>query len=105
MSDDQPTPWELVRAVETLRRSGAKVVLGPSARAVRLFSRGEVAEMLSVSVDWMKAHEAAEFPGRMKIPGGEWRITLKDVEAALDRWRSLMPGAAGRAANRPENVE
>lgn len=89
MKPAKPTPWEIVRAVEVLRESGATVVLGPSARTVRLFSRGEVAEMLSVSVTWVREHEKHEFPNRMKIPGGEVRITLKDLEDAVDRWRGM----------------
>jgi len=45
--------------------------------------------MLSVSVTWVREHEKHEFPNRMKIPGGEVRITLKDLEDAVDRWRGM----------------
>jgi hypothetical protein len=84
-----PSPWEIVHAVDTLRQAGAVVVLGATGRAVRLFSRGEVAEMLSCSVRWVREHET-EFPGRLKMPGGEVRIPLRDLEAACARWR-LVP--------------
>lgn len=93
-----PTPWDICRAVDVLRAAGATVVLGGrAASAVRLLSRHEVAEALSVSLAWVKAHET-EFPGRVKIPGGDVRIPVRDVEAALDRWRVAAPVSFAEAA-------
>ena len=91
---DQPTPWEIVRAVGILRAAGIVVVLGSrSASSIRLMSREEVAEALGVSVSWVRAHEA-EFPGRVKVPGGDVRIPVADVEAAIERWRAPREVAA-----------
>lgn len=89
MSRDQvPSPWEICRAVDTLRAAGAVVVIsGRAASAVRFLTREEVAEALQLSVSWVRAHEY-EFPGRVKVPGGDVRIPLADLEAAIQRWRS-----------------
>lgn len=91
MKDGQPTPWDICRAVDTLRAAGATIVLaGRAASAVRFLTREEVAEALAMSLTWVKAHEH-EFPGRVKVPGGDVRIPIRDVEAALDRWRVATP--------------
>lgn len=90
----EPTPWEICRAVETLRSAGAVVVLGGrAATAIKLMSRDEVAEALGVSVSWVRAHEQ-EFAGRVKVPGGDVRIPVADVEAAIERWRAPREVAA-----------
>jgi hypothetical protein len=84
----KPTPWDVVRAVETFRDVGAAVVLPDSAAGgrIRVFSVQDVSEMLNVSKGWIRAH-MDEFPGVSRLPGGDLRIPICDVEAALDRWR------------------
>lgn len=85
---ETPTPWEICRAVDTLRSAGCVVVLaGRAAGAVRFLTRSELAEALSVSITWVKDHES-EFANRVKIPGGDVRIPVADVEAAIERWRA-----------------
>lgn len=92
--DASPSPWEICRAVDTLRQAGAVVVLsGRAAAAVRFLTREEVAEALQLSVSWVRQHES-EFPNRIKVPGGDVRIPLADVEAAIERWRAPKQEAA-----------
>ena len=92
--DASPSPWEICRAVDTLRSAGCVVVLsGRAAGAVRFLTREEVAEALQLSVSWVRQHEE-EFPNRIKVPGGDVRIPLSDVEAAIERWRSPKQEAA-----------
>ena len=92
--DATPTAWEIVRAVDTLRAAGAVVVLsGRADAAIRFLTREEVAEALALSVSWVRQHES-EFPNRVKVPGGDVRIPLSDLEAAIERWRSPKQEAA-----------
>jgi hypothetical protein len=61
--------------------------------AVRLYSLNDVADMLNVHTGWVRTH-LEEFPGRLKLPGGDYRIPIGDIESALDRWRGTIPEAA-----------
>ena len=53
---------------------------------LHLLSRDEAAKALGMSVSWVRGHEE-EFPNRVKVPGGDVRIPVSDIEAALRRWR------------------
>lgn len=53
----------------------------------RQLSLGAVAVRLDCSVDWVRAH-LSEFPNAWRMPGGELRIPVSDVNA-LARGRRL----------------
>jgi len=96
MKDDSPTPWELTHALDTARRGGCVIqIRTPGSGVVRLFSIADVADMLSVHSGWVRSH-IEEFPKHVKMPGGDIRIPLTDIETALDRWRTTFPVAVGK---------
>jgi len=48
----------------------------------------EASEIVNFSKSWVRAH-MDEFPNAVRAPGGDVRIPLSDIEAALDRWRKV----------------
>lgn len=73
--------WSLcpMHLVMQLRRLGLRIDVP---RAPRFFSLQEVADMLSVSVSWVRQH-LDQFPGRIQLSGGDRRIPLTDVEDVI----------------------
>jgi hypothetical protein len=94
MKRDQVTPWELTHALETARRGGCVIQITLSgATPLRFYSVSDVAEMLEVNSSWVRAHYE-EFPNRVLLPGGDIRIPIADIQAALERWRGNFPAEA-----------
>jgi hypothetical protein len=84
-----PTPWQIVHAVDTLTMAGARFTLEPG-HPVRVVSAAAAAEVLDVSVAWVRDH-MEEFPGAVRLPGGLVRIPVRDLEALLARNRLPRP--------------
>ena len=61
--------------------------------SLKLFSVADVADMLQVHSGWVRVH-LEEFPGKVRLPGGDIRIPLADIKAALERWREAFPEEA-----------
>ena len=84
----QRRPWEVIRALEVLRDVGGLIVVPESVagRRFQFVPPAEAAQMVSMSIDWLRNH-LDEFPSTIKLPGGDLRISLDDIEAVLDRMR------------------
>ena len=68
-----------------LQQAGARFV-GEYTLELRMCTRGQVAEMLGVEPEWVTDY-LSEFPGAIRLDGGDLRIPYSDVEEALVRWR------------------
>ena len=96
MKRDQITPWELVHAIETVRKGGCVIQVSfPGTGPIRFYSVADVAEMLEVNSSWIRAHYD-EFPNKVMLPGGDIRIPLADIQSAIERWRGNFPAEALR---------
>lgn len=86
------TPLELTGLVNTLREVGIPIVVESGhLAALRSVSRAEAAELLGMSVTWIRQHEG-EFPNRWKA-GEDVRIPVSDLTAYVQR-RRVVPEAA-----------
>jgi len=87
---NKPTPWDVVRAVEILRDMGFCMLLPNNAIGNKLkqVTVDEASEIVNFSKSWVRAH-MEEFPNASRAPGGDVRIPISDIEAALDRWRKV----------------
>ena len=72
----KPTPWEVAQAVETLRAIGCVFSIPSS---VRFYSVTETASALRANPKFIKEH-LDEFPGSMRLPGGQIRIPFNAIK-------------------------
>lgn len=76
------TPLEVQGLVMTLREVGIPIVVDSSrVSAIRSLTRREAADLLGVSVSWIRAHED-KFPNRWRA-GEDVRIPLADLESYI----------------------
>lgn len=85
----EPTPFEIVRAVEVLREFGIQINF-PRLNNLKLATVEETAQLLRVDPSWVRRH-FSEFPGLIKLEGGAVRIPIRDLENFLERWRATRP--------------
>lgn len=96
MKRDEVTPWELTHALETARRAGCVIQIRISGESpLKYYSVSDAADMIDVNSSWIRAHYE-EFPNKVLLPGGDIRIPVADIIAALDRWRGNFPREAMR---------
>lgn len=80
------TPLEAQGLVSTLRETGIPLILESSrVAALRSLSRKEAADLLGVSVSWIRDNEH-HFPRRWRA-GEEIRIPIGDLESYIERQR------------------
>jgi hypothetical protein len=94
INDEQrPSAFELMEAIETFRRAGMAIMLPDTVegRRIKVFAVRDVALILDCSTEFIKSH-LDEFPEASRMPGGEIRIPLEDIKAALERWRIRQAG-------------
>jgi hypothetical protein len=85
-NQDSPSPFEIVRAVETLRAAG--YMFSPPqnvATRFRLYTLAEAAELTGMDLTWLRRHQD-EFPNALKPPDSPRRLRECDIEAAYKRW-------------------
>jgi len=103
MKRDQVTPWELTHALETARIAGCVIQITlRGAAPIKFYSVADVADMMNINSAWVRAHYE-EFPNKVLLPGGDIRIPLDDIQAALGRWRGNFPREAMRRLELSEN--
>lgn len=73
---------ELRDAIETLTRAGAVFCLPTD----KHLSIAEAASRLDCSEDWLRKHKS-EFPNLWRMPGGELRFPVADIEGLAKRNR------------------
>ena len=81
--------WSLCpeHLVMLLRRLDVRIDVPRAPRFLRL---PEVADMLGVSVSWVRQH-LDDFPNRIQLSGGDRRIPMTDVEALAAASREVAP--------------
>jgi hypothetical protein len=84
MNEPMPTPWEVTHAVDILRAAGFNILLKAG---IQVSTVVETAKALSVHPKWIKSH-LKEFPGAVRLPGGELRIPVDDIRTFLKRKRT-----------------
>jgi excisionase family DNA binding protein len=70
-------------ALETLAGAGFSIA-PPAAERCRLLSVAQVAELLGVGQEKARSL-AAEVPGSVRLPGGDIRVRLQELERWLER--------------------
>lgn len=76
-------------ALEVLRQAGFEL-RPPDSEKLRLLKPSEVAQLLGLSV--VKSREIAlGLPHTVRLPGGDIRITVADLEAWVEQHRLLKP--------------
>jgi hypothetical protein len=83
------TSFAIPAALEVLREAGWQLT-PPTTERLRLLTPHDVSDLLSVGV--AKAREITiSLPNTVRLPGGDLRATVADVEQWIEEHRALKP--------------